>query len=59
MKDLADYVRQAPNELGSPEALAKRADTAVKRAAEQFTPQQARSIMAEMGRPPGAPTSRD
>ena len=46
---LADYVRQAPNELGSPEALAKKADAAVKRAAEKFTPQQAKSIMAEMG----------
>ena len=46
---LADYVRQAPNELGSPEALAKKADAAVKRAAEKFTAQQARSIMAEMG----------
>ena len=47
--NLADYVRQAPNELGSPEALAKKADAAVKRAAEKFTAQQARSIMAEMG----------
>ena len=46
---LADYVRQAPNELGSPEALAKKADAAVKRAAEKFTAQQAKSIMAEMG----------
>lgn len=46
---LADYVRQAPNELGSPEVLAKKADAAVKKAAEKFTAQQARSIMAEMG----------
>ena len=46
---LADYVRQAPNELGSPETLAKKADAAVKKAAEKFTAQQARSIMAEMG----------
>ena len=49
VSNLADFVRQAPNELGSPEALAKKADAAVKRAAEKFTPQQAKSIMAEMG----------
>ena len=49
VKDLADFVRQAPNELGAPEALAKKADAAVQRAAEKFTPQQAKSIMAEMG----------
>lgn len=49
VSNLADFVRQAPNELGSPEALAKKADAAVKRAAEKFTPQQAQSIRAEMG----------
>ena len=49
VQDLPDYVRQAPNELGSPEALSEKADTSIQRAAEKFTPQQAQSIMAEMG----------
>ena len=47
--DLANYVRQAPHELGSPEALAKRANIAVNNAAARFTPAEAQSIMAEMG----------
>ena len=47
--DLANYVRQAPHELGSPEALAKRANIAINNAAARFTPAEAQSIMAEMG----------
>ena len=46
---LARYVRQAPNELGSPETLAKRANIAINSAAARFTPAEAQSIMAEMG----------
>ena len=47
--DLADYVRQAPNELGSPETLAKKANIAINSAAARFSDAQAQSIMAEMG----------
>ena len=47
--DLAHYVRQAPNELGSPETLAKKANIAINSAAARFTEAQAQSIMAEMG----------
>ncbi len=47
--DFANYVIQAPNELGSPEALAKRADVAIKKAAAKFSGSESRSIMAEMG----------
>ena len=46
---LPGYVYQAPNELGSPEALAKKADVAINTAAAKFTDAQAKSIMAEMG----------
>ena len=46
---LAGYVRQAPNELGSPETLAKKANIAVNSAAARFTETQSESIMAEMG----------
>lgn len=47
--DLADYVRQAPNELGSAEALASDADIAVKSAAAQFSDSEALSILNKMG----------
>ena len=47
--DLAHYVRQAPNELGSPETLAKKANIAINSAAARFSDAQAQSIMAEMG----------
>ena len=47
--DLSSYVRQAPHELGSPEALARKANIAIKTAAARFTDGQAKSIMAEMG----------
>ena len=48
--DLAGYVRQVPNELGSPEALAKKANVAINTAAAKFTAAaEADSILAEMG----------
>ena len=47
--DFADFVIQAPNELGSPEALAKRADIAIKKAAAKFSTSESHSIIAEMG----------
>ena len=46
---LAEYVRRVPDELGSPETLAKKANIAINSAAAQFTDAQAQSIMAEMG----------
>lgn len=48
-RDLAAYIRQSPNELGSPEALASDADVAVKSAAAQFTEEEAMSIINKMG----------
>ena len=47
--DLAGYLRQAPNELGSPEALARKANIAINTAAAKFTAAEEKSIMAEMG----------
>ncbi len=46
---MANFIRQAPNELGSPETLVKKANVAVNSAAARFTETQAESIMAEMG----------
>lgn len=48
-KAMADFIRQAPNELGSPETLAKKANIAINSAAARFTETQPKSIMAEMG----------
>ena len=48
-KAMANFIRQAPNELGSPETLAKKANSAINGAAARFTETQAKSIMAEMG----------
>ena len=47
--DFANYVRQAPNELGSPDALAKLADIAINSAADKFNQLYVESIMAQMG----------
>ena len=46
---MADFIRQAPNELGSPEVLAKIADEAVDKATARFTKAQQTSIMNEIG----------
>ena len=46
---MANFIRHAPNELGSPETLARRADVAVNGAAARFTESQSKSILAEMG----------
>ena len=46
---MADFIRQAPNELGSPEVLAKIADEAINKAAARFTRAQQTSIMNEIG----------
>ena len=48
-KDFAEYVRQAPKELGAPHILAHKADTAIKTAASRFSKLEADSILAEMG----------
>ena len=47
--NFADFIRQAPNELGAPEALAKIADAAVNIAAARFTPAQQAAIMGNIG----------
>ena len=46
---IADFIRQAPHELGTPESLAKMADTAVNKAAARFTKQQSEAIMSNIG----------
>ena len=47
--DLAKFVRQLPNELGSPEVLANIARIAVLKASKHFTKAQSSLIMANMG----------
>lgn len=46
---MANFIQHAPNELGSPETLAKKANIAINSAAARFTETQSESIMAEMG----------
>ncbi len=46
---MANFIRQAPNELGSPESLARQANVAINSAAARFTEKQAKSILDEMG----------
>lgn len=46
---MANFIRHAPNELGSPETLAKKANIAINSAAARFSPEQSKSIMDEMG----------
>ena len=46
---MATFIQHAPNELGSPELLAKQANVAVNAAAARFSPEQSQSILAEMG----------
>ena len=46
---LADVIRQAPNELGAPEALAKMADIAVNKAAARFAEKQSAAILGNIG----------
>lgn len=47
--DFADFIRQAPNELGSPETLAKVANAAINKAAGHFNETQQRAIMGNIG----------
>ena len=47
--DFADFIRQAPNELGSPETLAKAANAAINKAAGHFSATQQRAIMGNIG----------
>ena len=46
---MAEFIRQAPNEIGSPETLAKMADAAINKAADRFTQQQSAAIMGNIG----------
>ena len=45
----ADYVRKAPDEIGSPDSLARMAEVAVASAAAKFTADEATSILRKMG----------
>ena len=46
---IADYIRQAPKEIGSPETLAKIADIAINKAEARFTNDQKKAIMSNIG----------
>ena len=46
---MADFIRQAPHEIGTPEALAKIADTSINKAAARFTEQQSAAILGNIG----------
>ena len=47
--NFADFIRQSPHELGSPETLAKVANAAINKAADQFNATQQRAIMGNIG----------
>lgn len=47
--NFADFIRQAPHELGSPETLAKAANAAINKAADQFSETQQLAIMGNIG----------
>ena len=46
---IADYIQQAPKEIGSPETLAKIADIAINKAEARFTGDQKKIIMNNIG----------
>lgn len=49
VQEFAEYLRQAPNELGAPHVLAGKADVAIKHAASQLSEEEAASVLSEMG----------
>lgn len=49
VQDLAEYVRQTPNELGAPHVLAGKAEVAIKHAASQLSADESASLLGAMG----------
>ncbi len=47
--EFAEYLRQAPNELGAPHVLAAKAEVAIKKAAAQLSAEESASLLANIG----------